>query len=134
MAEIAQTFRRCVLPRRTRVFGTRNVLTCFTAARVPGGTSSRVKYSRKNTYRTRIEASIQINGASVMNQSSTTSVRISRRTSPNSENRSANRRIESSIHTIRVRIPVRKESRGKEVSRATQQKHYTDGPMGAARG
>src|SRR5438445_2969626 len=115
-AEIAQTFRRRVPPRRTPVFGTRNALTRFIAALVLGGTNSGVKYSRKKAYRTTIEASIQISGASVTNQSSTTSVRISRRTSPNSANKSANSKIESSSQMIRDRIPVRNESRGKEVS------------------
>src|SRR5438309_2073023 len=115
-AEIAQTFRRRVPPRRTRVFGTRNALTRFIAPLVLGGTNSGVKYSRKKAYRTTIEASIQISGASVTNQSSTTSVRISRRTSPNSANKSANSKIESSSQMIRDRIPVRNESRGKEVS------------------
>src|SRR2546430_2862306 len=115
-AEVAQTFRRRVAPRRTRVFGTRNALTRFIAALALGGTNSGVKYSRKKAYRTTIEASIQISGASVTNQSSTTSVRISRRTSPNSANKSANNKIESSSQMIRDRIPVRNESRGKEVS------------------
>src|SRR5437879_13372644 len=115
-AEIAQTFRRRVPPRRTRVFGTRNALMRFIAPLVLGGTNSGVKYSRKKAYRTMIEASIQISGASVTNQSSTTSVRISRRTSPKSADKRANNKIESSSQMIRDRIPVRKESRGKEVS------------------
>src|SRR5207302_10865403 len=42
--------------------------------------------------------------------------RISRRTSPNSANKSANSKIESSSQMIRDRIPVHNESRGKEVS------------------
>src|SRR2546430_430009 len=115
-AEIAHTFRRRVPPRRTRVFGTRSALTRFIAPIVLGGTNSGVKYSRKKAYRTTIEASIQISGASVTNQSSTTSVRISRRTSPNSANKRAKSKIESSSQMIRDRIPVRNESRGKEVS------------------
>src|SRR5256714_11573685 len=115
-AEVAQTFRRRVPLRRTRVFGTRNALTRFIAALGLGGTNSGFKYSRKKAYRTTIEASIQISGTSVTNQSSTTSVRISRRTSPNSANKRAKSKIESSSQMIRDRIPVRNESRGKEVS------------------
>src|SRR2546422_7548208 len=63
-----------------------------------------------------IETLIQIRGANETNQSSTTSVRSSRKTSPSSANVRARRISESSSQTMRVRIRLRNEPKEKEVS------------------
>src|SRR6266702_2328106 len=60
---------------------------------------------------------IQISGANETNQSSTTSVRSSRNTSPTSANVRAKRISEISSQMMRVRISFCNEGRGKNVSR-----------------
>jgi len=59
---------------------------------------------------------IQISGAKVTNQSSTTSVRSSRKTSPASANARAKRINEISSQTMRARIRFCIEGKGKNVS------------------
>src|SRR5881409_3192022 len=103
--------------RRIRKFGTRNDTARGREASGAGGAKAELKYSRPRAYRTTAEALIQIRGTSETNQSSTTSVRSSRRTSPSSANVRATRIRDISSQTTRARIAVRKGRKGEKVSR-----------------
>src|SRR6266705_241262 len=103
--------------RRIRRFGTRNDTARAREASAAGGAKAELKYRRTKAYRTATEALIQISGAREMNQSSTTSVRSSRRTSPSSAKVSAARIRDIASQTTRTRIVIRKGRTGEKVSR-----------------
>src|SRR5438128_4401339 len=90
--------------RRIRKFGTRNDSARGREASGAGGAKAELKYSRPRPYRTTAEALIQIRGTRETNQSSTTSVRSSRRTSPSSANVRVTRMRDISSQTTRARI------------------------------
>src|SRR2546426_5835028 len=90
--------------RRIRKFGTRNDAARAREASVGGGAKAELKYSRPRAYRTAAEALTHIRGTRETNQSSTTSVRSSRRTSPSSANVRATRMRDISSQTTRARI------------------------------
>src|SRR5438445_11120095 len=90
--------------RRIRKFGTRNDSASGREASGAGGAKAELKYSRPRPYRTTAEALIQIRGTRETNQSSTTSVRSSRRTSASSANVRVTRMRDISSQTTRARI------------------------------
>src|SRR5437867_403231 len=99
------------------LLGTRNDTARAREVSVAGGAKAGLKYSRTRAYRATAEALIQIRGARETNQSSTMSVRSSRRTSPSSANARATRIREISSQTTRARIEVCKGCKGEKVSR-----------------
>src|SRR5439155_365586 len=115
---IAHTLRkRFARARRIRKVGTRNDTARAREASGAGGAKAELKYSRPRAYRTTAEALIQIRGARETNQSSTTSVRSSRRTSPSSANVRATRMRDISRQTTRARITACKGCKEEKVSR-----------------
>src|SRR5438093_6289282 len=105
------------------LLGTRNDTARAREVSVAGGAKAGLKYSRTRAYRATAEALIQIRGARETNQSSTMSVRSSRRTSPSSANARATRMRDISRQTTRARIIVCKGCKEEKVSRRREVVH-----------